>query len=384
MTDHSCPRQIPKEETVRWLSVVGARPQFVKLAPFCQAIERHNAAGVGQQIDHSIVHTGQHYDGNMTDCFFEQMRIPQPDFNLEVGSGSPGKQLGSMLERLESVIATDRPTWIIVYGDTNSTLAGAMIAAQLGISLAHIEAGCRSYKPDMPEERNRVLADHLSQLLLVPSDHAAENLSREGIGTPNDPLPRRVVWIGDTMFDALIASLDNAEFHSRETLERFGLKDKEYYLLTLHRANNTESPEILERVLAVLQNLSLPVIFPVHPRTRKLLSGPGTHNPSSLHLVSPVGYQDMLALEKHAQAILTDSGGVQKEALYVHVPCVTLRQETEWPETVSLGANRLVGTDPDAILSALTLPFPGLDGLPSPFGDGHACENAVEQILQSA
>lgn len=366
-----------------WLSVVGTRPQFVKLASFCNAVAKHNQ-GSSTHIRHTIIHTGQHYAGELADLFFDQLRIPQPKHNLGVGSALPGEQLARMLERLESVMMAEEPDFVLVYGDTNSTLAGALIAARLRIPLAHIEAGCRSYKPGMPEEQNRILSDHLSQLLLVPSQRAAENLLREGIGTAGDPLFRRICWVGDTMLDVLLANAAAAEQRSPDTLRRFGLEHNGYYLLTFHRAENTENTESLAQVLNTLQSMALPVLFPVHPRTRKLLPMIGNHDRRPLvRIVSPLGYVEMLSLERHARAILTDSGGVQKEAFYLRVPCVTLRNETEWPETVIDGANRLAGTDPDAILAALKQPFPDLWNVNHSFGNGHAGENIVREILSA-
>lgn len=366
---------------IHWLSVVGTRPQFVKLASFCNAVAEHNTESTFP-IRHTIVHTGQHYDAGLVDLLFEQLSIPRPEYNLEVGSAPPGEQLAHMLERLESVVMAEEPSWVLVYGDTNSTLAGALIAARLKIPLAHIEAGCRSYRLGMPEEQNRILSDHLSQLLLVPSQLAAENLAREGIGATGDPFPRRVVWVGDTMLDVLLANIAIAEQRSRYNLQRFGLEHNGYYLLTLHRAENTENPDGLARVLNALQRMALPVLFPVHPRTRKLLPVTGDVDGRPLvRVVPPLGYREMLSLEKHARAILTDSGGVQKEAFYLRVPCVTLRNDTEWPETVVAGANCLAGTDPGAILSALHKPFPNLSNLPHPFGDGHAGDNIVKEML---
>jgi len=367
-------------EQTRWVSVVGARPQFVKLAALCRAIEKHNSTKF-PLIQHRIVHTGQHYDSDMTDAFFAELNIPEPAYNLGVHSCCFGQQVGQMLELLEPVITSERPDWLLVYGDTNSTLSGALVGARLGIPVAHVEAGCRSYRASMPEEQNRVLTDHLSRLLLVPTEKAADNLRREGIGIPDDPLHRRIAWVGDTMLDALQASIDTAEQHSTK-LQALGLNDREYYLLTLHRAENTVKPEALERVLDALATLSLPLIFPVHPRTRKVLSAAtNLQNSSNLRVISPLSYLEMLILEKHAKAILTDSGGVQKEAFYLQVPCVTLREETEWPETIAVGANHLAGTHPERILSALRLPFPDLSACRQPFGVGDASNKTVDEIL---
>lgn len=367
---------------VRWLSIVGARPQFIKIAPVCRAIDAHNFAGSAPRIEHCIVNTGQHYDREMAELFFVQLKIPEPKYDLGVGSGPHGEQLGRMLERLEPALAKEHPDWVIVYGDTNSTLAGALLAPRLGFRLAHVEAGCRSYNCAMPEEQNRKVADHLSQLLLAPSRTAMENLWREGIGVPNDPLRRRVALVGDVMYDALLANLSLAEPRAEENLRAFGLEGSGYYLLTLHRAENTDNPARLLSILAALENADLPVLFPIHPRTRKVLRDAripmGNDN---LRIVAPLGYLDMLAVEKHARKILTDSGGVQKEAFYLRVPCVTLRDETEWPETVQLGANRIAGTDKDRIRGALREACPSFEAISSPFGDGHACAQILRELL---
>ena len=367
---------------VRWLSVVGARPQFIKLAPVCRAIDAHNFAGRAPRIEHCIVNTGQHYDREMAELFFGQLRIPEPKYDLGVGSGSHGAQLGRMLERLEPVLVSEHPDWAIVYGDTNSTLAGALLAARLGFPLAHVEAGCRSYKCAMPEEQNRKLVDHLSQILLAPSQSAMNNLSREGIGAADDPLRRSVALVGDVMYDALLANLNLAEPRTPQNLQTFGLEDNGYYLLTLHRAENTENPDRLLSILAALENAGFPVLFPIHPRTRKILRDATIPvDNCNLRIVSPLGYLDMVAVEKHARKILTDSGGVQKEAFYLRVPCVTLRDETEWPETVELGANRIAGTNKDRILAALLEVCPSFEAMSSPFGDGHACERILCELL---
>jgi len=372
------------QNTFRWLSVVGARPQFIKLATVCRAIDKHNSQS-RLRIEHLIVHTGQHYDADMTDTFFEQLKIPQPGWNLAVHSGSFASQLGTMLQRLEPVIAAQTPSWVLVYGDTNSTLAGALVAARLTIPLAHIEAGCRSYRAGMPEEQNRLVSDHLSRLLLAPSQRAVENLRQEGIGTTNDPFSRHVVWVGDTMLDALLTITGVCAEKAESTLQALGLKKGQFYLLTMHRAENTDAPDTLARVLNALRTTTLPVVFPIHPRTRKLLpSISALRSSSSVRIIPPVSYMEMLILESQARAILTDSGGVQKEALYAQVPCLTLREETEWPETVDAGANRLVGTSRDRILAAIHDPFPSLRDAPKPFGNGHSGENIVREILAAS
>jgi UDP-N-acetylglucosamine 2-epimerase len=376
---------IPRTDrtTVNWISIVGARPQFVKLSPVCRAIEAHNKRGGVPKINHRIVHTGQHYDPDVAQIFFVQMGIPEPDYNLSVGSGSHGLQLARMLERLERVLAKERADWVLIYGDTNSTLAGALVSARLEMPLAHIEAGCRSADPGMPEEHARIVADHLSRVLLAPSQVAMENLRREGIGCAGDPLRRKTAFVGDVMYDALLHNVEIAERSASETLGQFGLENKKYYLLTLHRAENTKSPERLRQILQAAQVLDFPVLFPIHPRTQKVLSGASISVNGNVRPTGPLGYLDMISLEKHARKILTDSGGVQKEAFYFNIPCVTLREKTEWPETVELGANVVAGTDPDKIKDAIFSPqLNGHNGA-TPYGDGKASHKIVETILSS-
>jgi UDP-GlcNAc3NAcA epimerase len=370
-------------KTVNWISIVGARPQFVKLSPLCRAIEAHNKCGGVPKISHRIVHTGQHYDPDVAQIFFVQMGIPEPDYNLSVGSGSHGLQLARMLERLERVLTKERADWVLIYGDTNSTLAGALVSARLEMPLAHIEAGCRSAEPGMPEEHARIVADHLSRVLLAPSQVAMGNLTREGIGCAGDPLNRRAAFVGDVMYDALLHNIEIAERSAEENLMQFGLESKKYYLLTLHRAENTKSPERLRQILQAAQALDHPVLFPIHPRTQKVMAGASISVNGNVRPTGPLGYLDMISLEKHSRKILTDSGGVQKEAFYFNIPCVTLREKTEWPETVELGANVVAGTDPDTIKEAIfSSRFCGHNGA-TPYGDGKASQKIVETILSS-
>jgi UDP-N-acetylglucosamine 2-epimerase len=370
--------------TKTWISIVGARPQFVKLSPLCRAIDAHNERGGQPKIVHKIVHTGQHYDKDVAEIFFVQMGIPEPHYNLAVGSGSHGSQLARMLERLEHVLLTERADWVIIYGDTNSTLAGALVGARLELPLAHVEAGCRSADMSAPEEHNRIVADHLSSLLLAPSQNAVNNLQREGIGADKDPRNRRTTLVGDVMFDALLFNIELAERNSRENLARFSLESSGYYLLTLHRAENTKSPERLRQILEAAQLLDLPVLFPIHPRTQKVLASAGISVNGRIRSTGPLGYLDMISLEKHAKKILTDSGGVQKEAFYLNVPCVTLRDKTEWPETVDLGANRVVGTDTQKIREAVLAPQNGDPHHAAPYGEGKASQKIVEALLSAS
>jgi UDP-N-acetylglucosamine 2-epimerase len=367
----------------KWISVVGARPQFVKLAPVCRAIEAHNA-GADEPIDHVIVHTGQHYDPEIAELLFVQMAIPEPKYNLGAGSGAFGAQLGRMLEGLELIFKSEQPDNVIVYGDTNSTLAGALIASRLQLRLVHVEAGCRCNDMYMPEEQNRVVADQLSAVLFVTSEGARENLYREGIGIENDPLRRHVAFSGDVMYDALLHNQRLAQKTAAHCLGVNGLDARDYYLLTIHRAENTDDPRVLANILDAAGTLERPVLFPVHPRTRRVLARENLPMPENVKTIAPAGYLEMLVFEKNARAILTDSGGVQKEAFYLNVPCVTLRDRTEWTETVALGANQIAGTTKQSILTALekaelAIRLPG-----TPYGDGRAAEKIVAELMRLA
>lgn len=324
-----------------------------------------------------LVHTGQHYDYRMSRIFFEEMGLPAPDLNLEVGSGPHGWQTGRMLAGLEEVMSRERPDYVLVYGDTNSTLAGALAAAKLLLPTAHVEAGLRSFNRAMPEEINRVIADHCSDLLFCPTRTAVENLAREGLTGP-------VHLVGDTMLDAVLQFTEAADRRSA-ILEELGLGRKTYLLATLHRPYNTDHPETLLRVLRALAGLDETVVFPVHPRSRQkvaeLEGAPAAWG--RVRMIDPVGYLDMLALERGARLILTDSGGVQKEAFFFGVPCVTLRPETEWVETVEAGWNVLVGSDPAQIARAVKgRAWPRES--PPLFGDGRAAQRIVARLCEES
>ncbi len=322
------------------LSVVGARPQFVKLAVICRAAARRDATWL-----HRIVHTGQHYDQGMSSVFFEELEIPRPDYDLGVGSGPHGIQTGEMLKRLEPVLETEKPDWVLLYGDTNSTLAGALTASKLGLPAAHIEAGLRSYRRSMPEEINRIVADHLSDLLLCPTDLAVSNLRKEG-------LEERAVLTGDVMYDAVLASRALAERQCSSSAER--RPRGSFCLATVHRAENTDDPDRLRRIVAALDRIGetiCPVVWPVHPRTQSRLKETGIST-GSVQTLGPASYLEMLLLESRARFILTDSGGVQKEAYFLEVPCITLRAETEWVETLENGCNVLTDCCEEKILQA--------------------------------
>jgi UDP-GlcNAc3NAcA epimerase len=313
------------------LSVVGARPQFIKAAVVSRALRATRG------IHEILVHTGQHYDKDMSDVFFRELEIPRPDLHLGIGSGTHGAQSGRMLAALERAILKKRPHWVLVYGDTNSTLAGALAAAKMKIPVAHVEAGLRSFNRQMPEEINRVLADHSSDLLFAPTETAVANLLREGIDR------RKIMRVGDVMYDAALYYGTKAERASK-VLAKHALVPGDYVLATVHRAENTDDPRRLHAIFGALRHLSrdIAVVVPVHPRTRSALARSGRHASDALKLIEPVGYLDMVMLEKQARLIATDSGGVQKEAFFYRVPCATLRTETEWVELVEAGWNRLV------------------------------------------
>ncbi len=347
------------------LSVVGARPQFIKAAPVSKELRRH--------FREVLVHTGQHYDAEMSDVFFKDLDLPKPDHHLGVGSGTHAEQTDEMIVRLEKVVQQIGPDAVLVYGDTNSTLAGALVASKLLIPLAHVEAGLRSYNREMPEEINRVLTDRVSQFLFCPTKQAVENLRREGI-------TEGVHLVGDVMLDAALQFAELAE-QKVDVLDRLHLQPKGYVLATVHRAANTDDPGNLRRIVEALTSTSLTVVFPIHPRTEAALQREGLREklaaaPNVIDL-PPLSYLEVLQLEKHALRIVTDSGGMQKEAYFFGVPCVTLRQETEWVETVEDGWNCLVGTDPKAIREAMESFQPTGERHPH-YGDGHASQRIAE------
>jgi UDP-GlcNAc3NAcA epimerase len=370
------------------LSVVGARPQFVKIAPLCRAIERHNAKSGRVAVDHVIVHTGQHYDVSMSDVFFRDLDIPTADLNLGVGSAGHGEQTAQMLSRLEEALLTLRPDMVVTYGDTNSTVAGALAAVKLHIPIAHVEAGLRSFNRRMPEEINRVIADHVCDLLLAPTPTAVANLEKEGRG-------ERVQLTGDIMYDAVLAQ--RAHFEARAAVcGRLGLQRGAYGVVTVHRADNTDDAgrlRSLTRALNAVAALGLSLVFPLHPRTAARLSKTaGWVAHPGIRIVDPVGYLDMLWLVANAAVVLTDSGGLQKEAFFLGRPCVTLREETEWVETVQWGGNVLAGVEPDAIVTAVTDalaratsgPLDFSAAIRDAFGDGQAAERIITALLDFA
>lgn len=354
---------------LKLVSVVGARPQFIKAAP----VSRH----IRKKHREILVHTGQHYDLNMSDIFFSELNIPVPDYNLGAGSGNHGRQTGEMLARIEEVLVCQKPDWVLVYGDTNSTLAGALAAVKLQIPVAHVEAGLRSYNRKIPEEINRLLTDHLSSILFCPSDGAVRNLAREGIASG-------VYKVGDVMYDAILECTELADRKS-SVMERLNLREKAYLLVTVHRPSNTDACENLQKIFDTLCSLDFPVVFPLHPRTKRRMKEFGLEEElakaKNILAIEPVGYFDMLILEKNALKILTDSGGVQKEAYLLGTPCITMREETEWLETVEAGWNVLVGTDAAQIRHAVWSP-PPLGERPSFYGTGQA-GRLIAEILSN-
>ena len=333
---------------MRFVSIVGARPQFIKAAVLSRELRKLHTE--------ILVHTGQHYDNNMSEIFFKELEIPTPDYNLNIGSGNHGEQTGAMLEGIEKILLKEKPDWCLVYGDTNSTLAGALAASKLHIKITHVEAGLRSFNRWMPEEINRVLTDHISDLLLCPTQTAVKNLEMEGI-------TKGVHLSGDVMYDALIWAVDKAK-KSSTILQDLDLTPKNYLLATVHRAENTDNPEKLKNILDAFNQINEVIIWPVHPRTRKKLQEINWQPRNHLKLIEPVGYLDMALLESNASVIVTDSGGIQKEAYWLQVPCVTLREETEWVETVESRWNKIVGIlEPKIIIETISLQINTLDKL---------------------
>lgn len=343
------------------VTVVGARPQFIKAAAVSRAI-RNEYAG---RLEEAMVHTGQHYDENMSQVFFDELEIPPPRFNLEISGGNHGAMTGRMLEDIESILLKERPDWVLVYGDTNSTLAGALAAAKLHIPVAHVEAGLRSFNMRMPEEINRILTDRISTLLFCPTDTALSNLAAEGVS-------KGVSNIGDVMYDVALFYRQRCDCDA--VLRRYGLVRGNYVLATCHRAENTDDPIRLREICLGIADVAseLPVVLPLHPRTRKLLSDHGLASLlARVKLVEPLAFLEMVALEQAARVILTDSGGVQKEAFFYGVPCVTMRDETEWVETVALGWNSLVGASREGIARSV-LQAKTLVCSENPYGNGLA------------
>lgn len=344
------------------ITVVGARPQFIKASAISRCIRQEYC----QQMTEIMIHTGQHFDANMSDIFFEDLEIPKPKYHLNIAGGHHGAMTGRMMEGIEEVVMTEKPDMLLVYGDTNSTLAGALVASKLHIPIAHVEAGLRSFNRRMPEEVNRVMTDHVSTYLFCPTTLAVENLKLEGI-------TRGVHQVGDVMYDVALYFASKAKSQS-SILEKLNLLEKNYVLVTCHRAENTDDKTRLENILKALTVIAKDskVVFPMHPRTLKYIEVYQLkHYLQSICVVEPLPYLDLVALQQSAKLILTDSGGVQKEAFFYQVPCITMRDETEWVETVELGWNRLVGADTDKMLQALTCAQHRIQGI-YPYGKGDA------------
>ncbi|MBA2339496.1 MAG: UDP-N-acetylglucosamine 2-epimerase (non-hydrolyzing) [Pyrinomonadaceae bacterium] len=368
------------------INVVGARPNFMKVAPIVEAMRRR-----ADEFAPLVVHTGQHYDAAMSDTFFRDLQLPAPDIHLEVGSGSHAAQTALVMQRFEPILLAEKPDWVIVVGDVNSTLACALVCAKLGVRVAHVEAGLRSRDRTMPEEVNRVLTDQISDLLLTPSRDADENLRREGIPA------ERIRCVGNVMIDSLRANLERAV--NSDVRNRFKVAAADYAVVTLHRPSNVDDEVVLKRIFSALDRIAgrLPVIFPVHPRTRASLeqfraseiqNADQTTARSQIKLIEPLGYLDFLRLYSGARLVLTDSGGIQEETTWLGIPCLTLRENTERPITIEMGTNKLVGTDAEAITreafaalehSTASAPRPQI-----PLWDGRAAPRVLEALLEAS
>lgn len=387
LNDYS-PRELWGCYLVKVLTILGARPQFIKAATVSRAFRERD------DIREVIVHTGQHFDANMSDVFFEQLDIPKPHYNLGIASLGHGAMTGRMLEKSEQLIQEEKPDWVLVYGDTNSTLAGALAASKLHVPVAHVEAGLRSFNPLMPEEINRILTDRVSALLLCPTKIAVDNLLQEGFpfkvpvkvakdvraSSTGEVGLQRIENVGDVMYDAVLFYKELAQ--ESVSLESFGLRHKEYALCTIHRQENTDNPENLTNIFNALReiNRDLPVVLPMHPRTRTRMSQLAGDVLEGLRVLRPLPYLDMQRLLMSSKVVLTDSGGMQKEAYFHEVPCITLRNETEWMETVSAGWNQLAGANEASIIQAAIRPKPPAAPQAALYGDGHAAEKVASQI----
>jgi UDP-GlcNAc3NAcA epimerase len=364
---------------MKLLSVIGARPQIIKAAAVSRAIVEHNKNHPGHEIIEISVHTGQHYDIDMSKVFFDELDIPEPNYNLGVGSGSHAEQTGKMLQKIEAVLMKERPDCCLVYGDTNSTLAGALAAAKLHIPVAHVEAGLRSYNRKMPEEINRVVTDHVSEMLFCPTRTSVDNLAKEGISTG-------VYQVGDVMYDCVLYYFKKTKLIEKKILERLDIRLKSYYLATVHRAENTDDSARLGHIVEAFNEIATkdrPIVLPLHPRTVKCAQKHDLKFSQYVKVIQPISYLEMVVLESNAQLIFTDSGGVQKEAYWLNVPCITLRDETEWVETVEAGWNILVGADKQRIIDGARCLHRRQDvGPESMYGDGSAA-NQICSILHS-
>ncbi len=349
------------------VTVIGARPQFIKAAAVSREINKYN------DIEEIIVHTGQHFDSNMSDIFFKELHIPKPDYNLDINGLSHGAMTGQMLEKIEEVLQKEKPDWTLVYGDTNSTIAGALAASKLHIKTAHVEAGLRSFNMKMPEEINRILTDRISNLLFCPTDQAVENLKNEGFENFDFA---KVIKSGDVMQDA-------AMFYENLAKEPGGIKNKKDFILsTIHRAENTDDPKRITEIFKTLNEIAkeTPIILPLHPRTKKILKNLNIDT-SNIEIIDPVGYLQMVWLLKNASLVMTDSGGLQKEAFFFKKPCITLRDETEWVELVENGFNKIVGANGEKIKEAYKeMKNKKLDFSKDLYGGGEASKKIVKEL----
>jgi len=346
-------------------TIVGARPQFVKAAVLSRLIRTDYWK---DKVSEILVHTGQHYDENMSDVFFNEMEIPKPDYNLNIGSGSHGKMTGEMLIEIENLLLNEKPDLVLVYGDTNSTLAGALAASKLNIPIAHVEAGLRSFWKEMPEEQNRILTDHISSWLFCPTEPAVENLQKEGIKTS-------VYNVGDIMLDA------NNYYRSKVVSEEKN-NEEEFILATVHRAENTNNLDKLQNIIEAFNKIDTKIVLPLHPRTKKIIKSNDIKISDNIDIIDPIGFYEMLSLETNCKCIITDSGGVQKEAYFSKKPCITLREKTEWVETTESGWNVLVGTDTHKIINAyknLNIP----KAYESFYGNGNTADRILQTLVSS-
>lgn len=359
---------------MKLITIVGARPQFVKAAVVSRAIKEHNDLGREGHIQELIVHTGQHFDENMSSVFFEQMNIPKPDYNLDINSLSHGAMTGKMLEKIEEILLEQKPEWVLVYGDTNSTLAGALAAKKMGIKVAHVEAGLRSFNMRMPEEINRILTDRISDILFCPTQTAIDNLSKEGFNTMNI----KQVLCGDVMFDAALYYKNRSK--QPEDVE----EGNRFVLSTIHRQENTDDKDKLAAIFQALKEISMnqKVILPLHPRTIKKLKNFGIIPNSNIQILEPVGYFEMIWLLSNCSCVITDSGGLQKEAFFFKKPCITVREETEWVELIHNKVNFLTGSDTDKIIDAFDyIKGASIDFSMNLYGQGNTGSLIVKELI---
>jgi UDP-N-acetylglucosamine 2-epimerase (non-hydrolysing) len=360
------------------INIVGARPNFMKVAPIVEAMKRRE-----QEFTPLVIHTGQHYDAAMSDAFFSDLELPKPDIHLGVGSASHAAQTAAVMERFEPVVLQEKPDWVLVVGDVNSTLACALVCVKLGVKVAHVEAGLRSRDRTMPEEINRILTDQIADLLFTPSADADENVRAEGI--PEE----RIRFVGNVMIDSLYKHLERSQ--QSQIKAQLKLTDKNYAVLTLHRPSNVDDPAAFGRILEALENISgqLPIVFPAHPRTRKTIAELGLEERveqiKNLRLIDPLGYLDFLSLYSGSRLVLTDSGGIQEETSVLGIPCLTLRANTERPITVTLGTNKIVGTNPEKIVAAAlaALDEPHKANISIPLWDGHTAERILDALVEA-